>query len=763
LPGINAQSDVCEERHPYSTLPLPIFGVNFVTTLPHLKPQLVLFADQSEYYQMSNDADVPEEVVELSRDDLYSFFGNADAAYENLFKLCEMCNHIFAHSSLVHKLEGEAEAYDWHNSLVSLQKSLDDGCHFCTLASSGLKKQEREDLPKPSDVHENKLVIEARSSRSSTVESEHAGNGFRVHGPLRINITLLNASAVFEVTTTSSSYDHWTPIHDALDQLSTTSVQHVALAGLFISHCQRHHHPSQSSCNWHASFVPKRLLKLSGRADTLRVKLYTTMDADQSLEYTCLSHCWGTDQTLCLTDSNAKVLENGIPVEDIPKTYLDAMHITLTLGIEHLWIDSLCIIQGNEDDWITQAAAMSDIYTNAYVTLAAAGASDSRGGCHTTRNPLTFAPCRIRGSTKQDSLFALPQYFMHGCQIEDLERNSTLFTRAWVFQERMLSPRVLYYGSKGLAFNCRCVFGCETDINGQAWPLQPTGRKHLELWEDPLADLEWLRCVRLRDRPFVQKDELHDTWCELLAAYTPLKMSNQGDKLLALSGVAKVVAEVQDVQLGYLAGLWRKCFIQGLLWYVITGHEARPQAYRAPSWSWAAIEGQVRNFDNGTAARFVFIWRTDLARLMEAQVSTHPSDCHQTGQVSGAYLRMKGMLKEAVLAKPASGRQSYDPTEELTMLDGATGKIHIDATGEATGEPLLMPLLARVDKNKHRGVGTDTPCQILGIVLHKIGTAYRRIGAYRMQDVTLRYFEGCEEQDIVFADGDQSRGKTDVG
>jgi len=291
-------------------------------------------------------------------------------------------------------------------------------------------------------------------------------------------------------------------------------------------------------------------------------------------------------------------------------------------------------------------------------------------------------------------------------------------------------------------------------MDAQPWPLQPTGRKHRELWEDPLSDLEWLRCTKLRDRDFVQKDELHDTWCQIVAAYTPLKMTKPGDKLVALGGVARVVQDV--VVRGYVAGLWMECFIQGLLWHVVAGHEKRPVEYRAPSWSWAAVEGMVRNHDEGTAARFVYLWRRELARVINAAASMHDGDASRTGKVYGAHLRIRGMLKEAQITDPADANQFYNTEETLVFDDAAiTGKVHVDALEETRGQAYLMPLLARADKNKHHGLGSNTPCEILGIVLHRDGDTYRRIGSFSASEITLQHFADCVEQHIIFADGDQ--------
>lgn len=443
----------------------------------------------------------------------------------------------------------------------------------------------------------------------------------------------LAITVLLSVKNTSSVYDHWTPIDPALSRGNTNSAEHVALARLWIDHCQRIHHKKRSSCNWHTNFVPTRLLRLSGSGESLKVNLHTTSDSDRALDYCCLSHCWGGSKTLLLTKSSSAELKKDIPIADIPKSYLDAIHITQSLGVSYLWIDSLCILQDSEEDWTEEAAAMARIYTNSYCTIAAAEADDCHEGCYATRNPLEFAPCRIAGTDKDDSLYAHWRHSPAG-SIEDLERTSTLFTRAWIFQERMLSPRVLYFGKEGIAFNYRRIFASETDMDSQAYPLQLTGRYHHALWDNPRSSLEW---VRHQDWGYLDTTELHDIWFEIVTQYSTLQMAKPEDKLVALSGVAQVIANAGPHR--YLGGLWQESLILDMLWYVHSEHQPRPAAFRAPSWSWASVEGRIHNDEGGIANSFGFSGSKPMARFIGAEFSTYRGDTSGTGVSQDATLR----------------------------------------------------------------------------------------------------------------------------
>ena len=78
--------------------------------------------------------------------------------------------------------------------------------------------------------------------------------------------------------------------------------------------------------------------------------------------YMTLSHCWGTTQPF--TTRTASIIEHkGIAVDDLPLIYKDAVVIHRALGIRYLWIDSLCIIQGDAKDWELESSRIADNYS----------------------------------------------------------------------------------------------------------------------------------------------------------------------------------------------------------------------------------------------------------------------------------------------------------------------------------------------------------------------------------------------------------------
>lgn len=104
---------------------------------------------------------------------------------------------------------------------------------------------------------------------------------------------------------------------------------------------------------------PSRLLDIKGFEASGTIRLVDTKDLPKPrLEYTTLSHCWGPPggPSIPKTTRKGDKLEsykNGIPIQELPKTFRDAVRITHRIGKAFLWIDSLTIIQDDDEDWKT--------------------------------------------------------------------------------------------------------------------------------------------------------------------------------------------------------------------------------------------------------------------------------------------------------------------------------------------------------------------------------------------------------------------------
>lgn len=179
------------------------------------------------------------------------------------------------------------------------------------------------------------------------------------------------------------------PIIDA-GAFTNSSAAWVCIAR-WLQNCTKYH----ASCGRtdqppYASQYPTRLLDVgvhgSGDYD---IKLIETHDVVPEGPYVTLSHCWGKGHITSLTKANIKQFLLRVPA--LPKTYRDAITVARKLQVRYLWIDSLCIIQDDEDDWRTESLLMNQVYKNAPFNIAATAASDSRMGLFYSRPHLV--PC----------------------------------------------------------------------------------------------------------------------------------------------------------------------------------------------------------------------------------------------------------------------------------------------------------------------------------------------------------------------------------
>jgi hypothetical protein len=215
--------------------------------------------------------------------------------------------------------------------------------------------------------------------------------------------------------------------------------------------------------------MPTRVIDV-GDGQTVRLFLTDKDEISQGAHYVALSHCWGkltkkqTDEWCDITgnkegwntttsnkeDRRAK----GFLVEKLPLTFQDAIRVTRELGQRYLWIDSLCIIQDDLEDWATESKKMEAVFRNAYCTIAATSAEDSTKGF-------------LKRPEEKDVM--LPEC-SHGKVyiwtpiVDDFDGDVTkgvLNTRAWVLQERALSRRTLHFTKRQAYWECGGGVRCE--------------------------------------------------------------------------------------------------------------------------------------------------------------------------------------------------------------------------------------------------------------------------------------------------------------
>lgn len=214
----------------------------------------------------------------------------------------------------------------------------------------------------------------------------------------------------------------------------------------------------------HARY-PTRLIEVSTGKDSSEVRLCETRHVpdslkggDKAIRYVALSHPWGDREThvhYCTTRSNLEDRMRQMSAEELPDTFRDAVRVTRELYVHYLWIDSLCIVQGEDGDFEDEAERMETVFSTAYCVIAASRATGTSDGF-----------LGIRPERKVVTLREEPERSVFLCEsIDDFQEDviwGNLNKRGWVFQERALARRTIYFIETQMYWECGEGVRCET-------------------------------------------------------------------------------------------------------------------------------------------------------------------------------------------------------------------------------------------------------------------------------------------------------------
>lgn len=204
--------------------------------------------------------------------------------------------------------------------------------------------------------------------------------------------------------------------------------------------CMDHHHECDES---DSSILPTRVIDVR----PVRPRLHLLNGA--SRQYIALSHCWGGVTSFRTTTATIDQHVEGFDIAALPQNFQDAVKVTRKLEIPYLWIDSLCIIQDDADDWEQEAGRMIDVYRNSVLTISAMSAQNSHEGfLHRRNSPGRFS-CEVPFSSSERQI--------SGTAIVSWPPSSpgpdVLATRGWTLQELILPSRVLHFSAEQMIWD----------------------------------------------------------------------------------------------------------------------------------------------------------------------------------------------------------------------------------------------------------------------------------------------------------------------
>ncbi|KAI0380708.1 HET-domain-containing protein [Hypomontagnella monticulosa] len=379
-----------------------------------------------------------------------------------------------------------------------------------------------------------------------------------------------------------------------------------------ISECLQSHQPCRR-CPRDPSFLPTRLINVSaeGFGEDAVLESSSSSIPPESL-YVALSYCWGKYEPECMTTPDTLEYNmERMPWSTLPPTFRDAINFTRSLGVKYLWIDSVCIIQGDREDWSREAAQMFDVYRNAYVTLAGVYGHSSLSGLRSTSmENLTVKVADLCLGKDRCPIYMRrqPHYLTGLCGDNAWGYPRTrewgpLFTRAWTYQERMITPRVIYFDKSELIFQCFSASACECGATQEELlPMQKPMKSH---FFEKVIDIDGGALGSIEDRDAKlerekQRSDIEGVWRDrILRDFSRLDISFPLDRLPAIGAIAK---QFQYMRRGetYLAGLWSGSLVIDLLWNcnsLQVKHPVKKDAldrpYALPTWTWASLHSSI--------------------------------------------------------------------------------------------------------------------------------------------------------------------------
>lgn len=586
-----------------------------------------------------------------------------------------------------------------------------------------------------------RLVVEILEFYKSGIDGE---NRVRIFAPLTKNDTLRiccqgGVARESEMPFMIEAFDlpGHRPLYPSIKSAAdisgdTSSPEAFAKARYWLQHCVDDHKGCASNTNVR---LPTRLVRIRRDPFTHLTTIKLVETNNSFGRYACLSHCWGpqgSSSLLRTTSANYKAHLNTIPIQSLPRTFQHALITTRRLGLDLIWIDSLCIIQGDEADWTREAACMGSYYSSGYVTISASWSHGPSGGCFNISEP-EFIGRRLRIPDSFSSL-SVRRVLDHGSRWP-------LLHRGWVFQERMLSPRVLHFSLREIVWECLTCTACECGMS-DALQAELSNKS------------EYTRAMGNTER-----HRLKDVWRDMVQQYSRLDLTFASDKFAAIAGVAKQMQGYRHAN--YFAGLWKDSMIGDMLWRSFSSSveqlKPRNEGNKAPTWSWASVEAPWIEYEHlgtrvGARGRTVSFERIEDTFAKILNISGEPLADGSFGDSELGVITIEGncirgrVVHRPLLPLPDSDMPDRDTDysewkeakkhelkAQIVLDDDSEPMFHADygffSAGRyhiSSGDEVLVLKMALV------GEGDDvySSPRVLGLVLHQVEwpKTYDRVG-----------------------------------
>ncbi|KAH8594872.1 heterokaryon incompatibility protein-domain-containing protein [Bisporella sp. PMI_857] len=588
------------------------------------------------------------------------------------------------------------DIYEGVDYLVKSGSGISTGkpCHLCALLLRSLKSHqsigtEDEESSLPSGPLS--ICLSDKGGSLSLLLTYNHGVGL----PIKLDLGTDESCRGSEVSSSASSDQVFSQIqswsNDCLGKHSRCSI-------------------ARSSVSW----LPSRVVDLGSFSGPISPKLLETRGAVG--RYVTLTHRWTE-----LTGPSSTTLENyesrkgAIDVSSLSLTFQDALEAAHRLGVRYLWIDALCIIQDSAEDWAREASNMRSIYEFAWLNIAVAGSEKSDGRIFMKRTSRLSRACKLPDSLLSEYIsdFEGPIHaYLSSRSYAKAVFNGFLTRRGWILQERILSPRTVYFGQEEIFWECSTTTASETIPWGweeDTIPLVKFNSHDLALNASSLLEAEPVhpsnpyespRKIRKTQQDLVHQESsspLYNYWFRLVEAYTRKDLTQVNDRLPAIFGLAQALHKsgmpYQIFSDCYQDGIWLS-EPTSLLWYLDSGVRGRgTPGENTSSYSWGgwrdsasfiALEAQFYNENQpldkelidslgghpGAQTATISLTSTDILSS-RPQIPTNKSVLQVTSHVDLATLRITTEKPIRITGQPRDELryQPCDAEASINILD----------------------------------------------------------------------------------------------
>ncbi|KAK7183902.1 tol protein [Paraphaeosphaeria sporulosa] len=280
-------------------------------------------------------------------------------------------------------------------------------------------------------------------------------------------------------------------------------------------------------CQQHDDCIPDDTSDLE-RLKVIDCETRTVQLAPEKCPFVALSYLWGPQEDFA---------PQPLPAAQT-RTIEDAITVTLRLGLRYLWVDRYCIEQTSIMDKTLQIKQMGQIYASAHLTIIAAAGTDPTHGLPGVSQP------RQVNETVAEQVGPVTLVQLNTPTASDFQQ-SMWATRAWTFQEGILSKRRLIFTPQAV------LYICSTDYLHDLSPGYSSGI-NFEL----VALAEFISCARLpREFQSSAGSSRFKEAMRYVTAYSRRNMRMSSDALNAIIGILNYISTDKTEPVYHLWGV----------------------------------------------------------------------------------------------------------------------------------------------------------------------------------------------------------------